>query len=152
MNVSRSALPSVPSMGVDIDPERRRRLLRIVIAVVAACGVILLAALIARIVRGSGNAGTAATAAKPTYLASPATPASAPPPHAPGDMETPAGVASGTLRIDRPALMGRVWLDGNKLSAASSPVSCGQHTLKVGTRGYTHTVEVPCGGELHVAR
>jgi hypothetical protein len=44
-----------------------------------------------------------------------------------------------------------VWLDGKKLSSSSALVSCGTHQVKVG-RHKTHSIDVPCGGEIAVAK
>jgi hypothetical protein len=52
----------------------------------------------------------------------------------------------------RPAVPGKVWLDGQKIDAATATVACGKHQLKVGVKGKAHAVDVPCGGDLKVAR
>ncbi len=64
---------------------------------------------------------------------------------------TPDGNSSGTVRIDKPAKSGHVWLDGTKITSASALVSCGTHRIKVG-HGRTHSIDVPCGGEIGVSR
>jgi hypothetical protein len=64
---------------------------------------------------------------------------------------TSTGASTGTVRLDRPATAGRAWLDGKKLSSSSALVTCGTHQIKVG-RGRTHSIDVPCGGEIGVSR
>ncbi|MDP9036823.1 MAG: hypothetical protein M3O50_18655 [Myxococcota bacterium] len=59
---------------------------------------------------------------------------------------------TGTVRLHRPAAPNHVWLDGAKLSAASSVVSCGSHLIKVGARSRPRTIQVPCGAQIEVAR
>jgi hypothetical protein len=45
-----------------------------------------------------------------------------------------------------------VWIDGTRLRAASAVVACGKHEVKIGAHGKVHAVDVPCGGELKLAR
>jgi hypothetical protein len=59
--------------------------------------------------------------------------------------------STGTVRLDKPAVAGHVWLDGKKLSSKSALVSCGTHQIRVG-RGRTHSVDVPCGSEIGVSK
>ncbi len=166
------AVSSVPALGVDAPgkgtppegavvstrdlelPARRRRLGNIVFAAIAACGAILVAAGIARVARSADRTTqldtitpqpvTAAAAAGPVNAGLPSTATS----------PTPASPASlvGTLHIDRPAVPGRVWLDGKKLTGTSAVVSCGPHQIKVGARGRAHAVDVPCSGDLRLSR
>jgi hypothetical protein len=146
-----------PTMEVRL-PTRRRRLGGVVIGAVAGCALILLAAGIARV----GHASSP----PPTVQATPTTPAPATtsldsttattpdpatPPVTAGTTSTTTTSSTGTVRLDRPAVAGRVWLDGKKLSASSALVSCGTHQIKVG-RGRTHSIDVPCGGELGVSK
>jgi hypothetical protein len=143
-------------------PARRRRLGGIVIAAIAGCTLILVAAGVARV----GHASSAPDpASSPALAALPATTAAAttPPGVDPSPATTPAPAttaaatasptlsSTGTVRLDRPALPGHVWLDGKKLSSRSALVSCGTHQIKVG-RGRTHSVDVPCGSEIGVSR
>jgi hypothetical protein len=44
-----------------------------------------------------------------------------------------------------------VFLDGKKLVTRSDVVTCGPHQVRVG-RNKSHTIDVPCGGELRVSR
>jgi hypothetical protein len=129
-------------------PARRRKLARIVLAAVGACGLILVAAGVAHVLRPAVDTASAATApAAPPPVPAPATanpPAAAP--AAPPD--TP---QTGTVHVARPASPGKVWLDGQKLTTASATVACGDHQLKVG-HGKAHAITVPCGGDLKVSR
>jgi hypothetical protein len=147
-------------------PERRRRLGGIVVGAVAGCGLILLAAVIARAGHASSepprstasttaNATTtsAANAASNSTAASTSTPASNPASTTPAiPAATPGDIPStGTVRLERPAVAGRVWLDGKKLTTKSALVSCGTHQIKVGLKR-THSIDVPCGGDIAVSR
>lgn len=151
-----------PTMEVRL-PVRRRRLGAIVIGAVSCCGLILLAAVIARVGHASSESSTASassTAPAATAASSPAgtmTTVAEPSPAPPSatavapSSATGSGASTGTVRLDKPAVAGRVWLDGKKLSSSSALVSCGTHQIKVG-RGRTHSIDVPCGGELGVSR
>ncbi|HEY1695091.1 MAG TPA: hypothetical protein VGG39_23145 [Polyangiaceae bacterium] len=151
-----------PTMEVRL-PMRRRRLGVIVVATVAGCALILVAAGIARVSHASSPAATvspstaAAGTPDPSVPSTSATAAPAPvPPPSPAAPVTPSpttstGASTGTVRLDRPATPGRAWLDGKRLSSSSALVSCGTHQIKVG-RGRTHSIDVPCGGEIGVAK
>ena len=152
-----------PTAG-HILPLKRRRLRGIVIGALGGCALILVAAGIARVSHASGQAEptTAATAgaAAPTTTTTadtspptmPAPTSASPAPGTPAATATQTGSSStGTVRIDRPATPGRVWLDGKKLSSSSAMVSCGTHQVKVGLRR-AHSIDVPCGGEIGVSR
>jgi hypothetical protein len=142
------------SLRISLPPARRKRLTRIVFGAVGACGLILVAAGIVHLLRPGQDtaafAATATAATPPPPVATPAPqPASAPaitaaPP-------TPDVPQTGTLRLQRPASPGKVWLDGQKITAASATVACGQHQLKVG-RGKAHPIDVPCGGDLKISK
>jgi len=144
-----------PTMEIRLPAPRRRRLGGIVIGAIAGCALILVAAGIARVGHASSSPSTApATTAATTAPSSPATatPPAATAPAATSPAPTSLDVSStGTVRLDRPALAGHVWLDGKKLSATSALVSCGTHQIKVG-RGRTHSVDVPCGSEIGVSK
>ncbi len=133
-------------------PERRRRLVRVVVITVSGCALILVAAVTARL----GHRGADAPANAPITIASVEPPAAAHPvaPVPAAVAADPAVVAptTGTVRLQRPALPGHVWLDGTKLTAGLATVSCGKHKVKVGMWGRTHPVDVPCGGELKVTK
>jgi len=139
---------------------RRAKLSRIVVAAVAACTAILVAAGVAHLARANNRDVAIATgsAARPTATALPTTTLSSPiptPAQTPIPTSTPIPAeapATGTLRVQRPAAAGLVWLDGSKLTTPTAIVSCGQHQLKVGARGRAHSINVPCGGELRVSR
>lgn len=126
-------------------PARRQKLSRIVFAALAACGLILVAAVVAQLLRPKEDAAVAAVPAA-TALPAPALPAPATPPAA----AVPDAPQTGTLHLQRPAAPGKVWLDGQKISAATVTVACGDHQLKVG-RAKAHTVTIPCGGDLKIA-
>ena len=146
-----------PTMEIRLPP-RRRRLGGIVIAAIAGCALILVAAGIARVGHASSSP---APASSPVFTATTAavTPTSAPLDTAPAATSTPSspapaslgGSSAGTVRLERPAVAGHVWLDGKKLSSTSALVSCGTHQIKVG-RGRTHSVDVPCGSEIGVSK
>jgi hypothetical protein len=168
------AVSSVPALGADATggrgtppegavvstrdlelPARRRRLGSIVFAAIGACGAILVAAGIARVARSADKTTQSDTITPPPVTAAAAAgPAVAGLPSA-GTGPTPASPAApvvGTLHIDRPAVPGRVWVDGKKLTATSAVLSCGQHQIRLGARGRAHPIDVPCGGDLHVSR
>jgi hypothetical protein len=143
-----------PTVQIRI-PARQRRLGNIVVGALAGCAVILVAAGIVRVVHAS-DASPSATTASTTPTADP-TVASTATATTPPDTATapapppPVAPSTGTVRLDRPATAGHVWLDGKKLSAPSATVSCGTHQIRVG-RGRVHSVDVPCGGEVGVSR
>jgi hypothetical protein len=143
-------LEGTGSIRFRLAPARRRKLKRIVIGTLAACGAILLAAGIVHLVRPSND--TSAYAATNSATA-PATPPPAVSPPLATAAPAPADVPqTGTLTLQRPAAPGRVWLDGQKISAASATVTCGKHQLKVGARSKPRAIDIPCGGELKVTR
>ena len=137
------------SIRFRLAPARRRKLKRIVIGTLAACGAILLAAGVAHLVRPSND-----TSAYAATNSAPAPIVPAPPAVAPVAAPTPATDApqTGTLYLQRPAAAGKVWLDGQKIGAASATVTCGKHQLKVGARGKPRAIDIPCGGELRITR
>jgi hypothetical protein len=145
------------SQRISLPPARRRKLTRIVFGALGACGVILVAAAIAHAVRPNDDAtafASTATAAafppsSPAVAAAPKAPPVAPAPAAPPAADVP---QTGTLRLQRPAAAGKVWLDGQKIATAAATVSCGPHQLKIGAHGKAHAIDVPCGGELKVSR
>jgi hypothetical protein len=150
-------------------PMPRRRLGGIVVAAVAGCALILVAAVIARVSHASSEPQTTAALAKdivkdppqvtdntkaPASQADPA-PANSPSTAtaaAAGAPALPDPPTTGTLRVERPATPGRVWVDGKKLTSQSALVSCGPHQIRIGIRGRTRTVQVPCDGELVVSK
>jgi hypothetical protein len=157
-----------PTMEIRLPARPRRRLGAIVIATIAGCALILVAAGIARVGHASSAPDTplsaasaaATTAATPIAtstattdtVSSPATtstPAAAPATTAP--RTTDPSSSTGTVRLDRPAIPGHVWLDGQKLQSKSVLVSCGTHQLRVG-HGRTHSIDVPCGSEIGVSK
>jgi hypothetical protein len=149
-------LEGTGSIRFRLAPARRKKLTRIVVATLAACGLILLAAGVAHVLRPNNDAeayaATPAVPPPPAPSAAIAPPAQAPAPPAaaaPAPADTP---TTGTLRLQRPAAPGKVWLDGDKISAASASVACGKHQLKIGPHGKPRTVDIPCGGELKVSR
>jgi hypothetical protein len=138
------------SRRISLPPERRKNLKRIVIGALGACGVILVAAGIAHLVRRN-DVDTPAYAATAAAMppAAPAAPAS--PPSVPAATPTPDVPQTGTLRLLHPAVPGKVWLDGQKIVAASATVACGDHQIKIG-HAKAHTVNIPCGGDVKVAK
>jgi hypothetical protein len=129
--------------------ERRRRLQRIVVGAVGSCCLILVAAVGAQAARAAGAHAAAARqqqeAVVPPVVAAVATPPTPQP-------AEPAPPTTGTLRLRRPAALGQVWLDGAKVTTATPVVACGKHQVQVGSKGRPHGVDVPCGGEVVVAR
>jgi len=142
------------SLRIALPPARREKLTRIVFAAVGTCGLILVAAGIAHVVRPSQDtpalAATAA-AATPAPVVAPAIPTANPSPAAQAAAPVPDVPQTGTLHLQRPAAPGKVWLDGQKITALSATVNCGDHQLKVG-RGKAHSINIPCGGDLKVSR
>jgi hypothetical protein len=145
-----------PTMEIRL-PVRRRRLGGIVVAAVAGCALILVAAGIARVGHASSTPDTAALPPSTTTTTATATATSVPLATTPPPVATSAaatssdGASTGTVRLERPATAGRVWLDGRKLSSTSAMVSCGTHQIRVG-RGRTHSIDVPCGSEIAVSK
>jgi hypothetical protein len=142
-----------------IVPRRRRNLSKVVFAAIAACGVIIVAAGVARIAHANGESSSDAPSAAAGGGATPGPAAAAavvpaaaatPAPAAVGATASATDPASaGTVRLSKPSLAGHVWLDGKKISATSVVVSCGTHQVKVG-HGRKHSIDVPCGGEIAV--
>jgi hypothetical protein len=133
-------------------PERRRRLIRVVIATVTGCAVILVAAGVARLAHPAADPSTPAPiviAAPPPVVAPTPAVAAAPAEPAPAPVAAP---TTGTLHLQRPALPGHVWVDGTKLTTATATVPCGKHRVKVGQWGKTHTIDVACGSDVKVSR
>jgi hypothetical protein len=146
--------PTVQTSSVRV-PLRRRRLGGIVVVAVGVCALILVAAGIARV----GHASSEPETAQAHPAAPDPSPDPAPPSAAPAAAPTAAAVApsasapasTGTVRLQRPAVASRVWLDGKKMTSASVVVSCGTHQVRVGVRR-THSIDVPCGGEIAVSK
>jgi hypothetical protein len=138
----------------------RRRLGGVVAVTVVACALILVAAGIARVGHASSQPPPVVAAAATTVAATP-TEAPAAEPSASAVPPTPAPVASGApaeddrstgkVRLEKPALPKRTWLDGKKMTSSSAVVSCGTHQIRVGFRR-THSIDVPCGGEVAVSK
>jgi hypothetical protein len=147
--------------GVVVRP--RRNLGKVVIGAVAACALILVAAGVTRVSQASSEPSSPAKAGTPTTeqpTATTATPAPQTPPHAvtspspsPGTVgvRAPDSSSTGTVRLDRPAAPGKVWIDGKKISATSVLLTCGTHQIKVG-HGRKHSIDVPCGGEIAITK
>jgi hypothetical protein len=138
---------------------RRRRLAGVVFMAIAGCGAILVAAAFARLSRSKEAAAATSSAmaaeAPPstTNAASAATEPPAAPPMSTSTMATTAAApdpATGTVVLGKATARGPVWLDGKRLSAASTVVACGSHQVKVGFSGRAHALAVPCGGTLKV--
>ncbi len=139
------------SLRIRLAPARRRKLTRIVFVALGACGVILVAAAVAHVVRPSGDAAAFAATDTTAAIVVPAPPATpAPPPAVTAPPPVPDVPQTGTLRLQHPAAPGKVWLDGQKITVASATVACGDHQLKVG-RAKAHSINVPCGGDVKVS-
>jgi|CZKU01.1.fsa_nt_gi hypothetical protein len=136
------------SVRIRLAPARRRKLTLVVVAALGACTLILVAAGIAHLARAN-NETSALAATEPSAIAPPA-PGAAPvaaPAAPPVDIPQ-----TGTLRLQRPATAGKVWLDGQKITTAWATVACGSHQVKLGAHGKPHAVDVPCGGELRLSK
>jgi hypothetical protein len=117
----------------------------------AACGVILIAAGIAHMLRPNQDAAALAATGAATDTPPPAvTTASPPAATTPPSPPVPDAPQTGTLHLLRPAAPGKVWLDGQKITVASATVACGDHQLKVG-RAKARAITIPCGGDLKVS-
>jgi hypothetical protein len=88
-------------------------------------------------------AASPATPPEPSMLVAAAAPAVA--------VQSLPRVATGTVSVAAVAASHRLYIDGKLASAGSATVSCGRHAVKVGARGATRTVNVPCGQEVVVA-
>jgi len=90
----------------------------------------------------SADAGHAADAAQGTV-------AVAPPPSA---QPLDPGPGGGVLLLPRSAEQHRIYVDGKLASHGSAPirVTCGRHTVQIGSAGKTRDLDVPCGGEIEV--
>jgi len=135
---------------------RRRRFDGVVIATVAGCALILVAAAISRVSHASSaeqspaRAPSSAAADEPSAASQPAPPSHEPQATAaPEPAEQP---TKGTVRLDRPSLAGRVWIDGKKVTSTTAAVTCGAHQVKVGASARARSLQVPCGGELVISR
>ena len=158
----------MPTAG-HLVPVQRRRLRGVVIAALGGCALILVAAGIARISRAASSPDTPSAAAAtatpdspaataPTTAAATANTAASPTAAVPAPQSTPtpataggSAPSTGTIRLDKPATPGRVWVDGKKLSSSSAMVSCGTHQIRVGLHR-KHSIDVPCGGEIGVSK
>jgi hypothetical protein len=139
-------------------PLKRRHLGGIVVAAVAGCGLILVAAVIARVSHASNQPASPAAPStvvsasandfKPMILP-PSPPRESAPAITPASSDAP---TTGTVRLQRPATAGRVWIDGKKLTSSSALVSCGVHQIKVGAWARARPVQIPCGGEIVVSK
>jgi hypothetical protein len=136
----------------------RRRLGRAVWAVLGAAALVSLFSIVGVLARAAHRRAETPATANPLTRAETAGPA--PSIDAPGDTKraetaaipapAPEPPSTGTVRLRRPASPSRVWLDGSKLTAASSVVSCGTHQIKVGARARPRSVDVPCGGQIDI--
>ena len=61
-------------------------------------------------------------------------------------------VEVGTVSLAASVSNHRLFIDGHVASGGSSVVSCGSHYVKVGSRGVSHRIVVPCGEEVIVER
>jgi hypothetical protein len=162
-------------------PLRRRLLRRVVIAALSACALILVAAGITRVVHASsepdhvarasassGNRATPAIAPSTAGAASASGATAAQGTSAAGANEAASAVGTsaapsggtgtpqsapmtGSLHLERNLTPRWVLLDGKKLTSRTEVVACGPHQIKVGPNR-AHPIDIPCGGELSVAR
>ena len=162
--VSTSA-SSIAPVGLDLAPNRpmdeeinptmeirlplpRRRLGGVVVATVASCTLILVAAALARVGHADyePSTGTAAVAPQPTApRAAAPTPVPAPLPPTPAPALTAVATdtpSTGTIRIARPSAVCQVLLDWRKITASSAIVSCGTHQIRLGS-ARPHSIDVP---------
>jgi hypothetical protein len=58
----------------------------------------------------------------------------------------------GTVSLATAASGHRLFIDGSLVKTGSAIVSCGKHLVKVGSKGRTESVDVPCGSEVVVGR
>ncbi len=140
------ALPPVPVFW-------RRRLRGIVVATVSCCALILVAAAISRVSHAS-NASRGAIAPAAAMVNDPTSAANASVGPAKTAVAAPVEAAPtrGIVRVERPAVAGRVWLDGKRLTTSTTTIACGAHQVKIGPSGRMRSLDVPCGGELVVSR
>jgi hypothetical protein len=133
-------------------PVKRRQLGGVVIATVAGCALILVAAAITRVGHASSAArAMPASAEAPASTAGGGATPAADSDHAAKVEPTPEPApTTGTLRLERPQILSRVTVDGKKLASASESMSCGKHQVKV-TGWRAHPIDIPCGGELVLA-
>ncbi len=59
---------------------------------------------------------------------------------------------TGTIRLAPSARVHRLFVDGAVQPHGQAEVRCGEHRVKVGSAGQPHTITVPCGDEVVVAR
>jgi hypothetical protein len=151
----------------DPNPARRKLRRRLAIAAVAVAGLfavgVALRPKIAKFI--APRAALAATVREPLAVARVAVPppeTAAPPPAPPKNEATSshrAGVASidvanlpqasvGTVTLAAAAAEHRLFVDGVVRPRGEAVVSCGKHRVKVGSRGRTRIVDVPCGGDV----
>src|SRR6266480_3588890 len=108
-------------------PVQRRRLGGIVVAAVATCALILVAAIIARVSHASNEppptaavpmsateAPTRNTPSVPDRVPTPETARAAPTALAQASSDPP---TTGMIRVERPSVAGRVWIDGKKMTS-----------------------------------
>lgn len=103
----------------------------------------------------------------PSAAPAPAAPATVaavrPPPSADDEAEPPpekrpprggAKATTGVLRPPASAKGHRVFVDGRVMGEGTAPITlpCGKHTVKVGSSGHAHPVDVPCGGEVKLTK
>jgi len=129
----------------------------LIVGTVGGCALILLAGGIARVGHASSPPSpavvpeTEVAAATSAPLTTNVSPSPAPPAVEGTPATSSAGPSTGTVRLGRGLIPSRVLFDGKKLTSTSALVSCGTHQIRVG-HGRTHSVDVPCGGEIGVAK
>jgi hypothetical protein len=103
------------------------------------------------------------SATQPLAVASAAAPAPAPAPPAPAPAPAPLQVATapsvaapsgttGTITVGPGQGGHRVWIDKHIVgeSPGTFTVRCGWRSVQVGSQGYKHQVNIPCGGDIQV--
>jgi hypothetical protein len=128
--------------------------------VLAIASVTLVAALAIGVGARSASQDAVASAATPPAPAAAAPPAVQPDPPPPDLAAAPAAAAPakkayGKLTIRGDARAKNVYMDGKRLLGAGTrtfAVICGAHSIAVGTKDGAHDVDVPCNGELVIAK
>ncbi len=99
------------------------------------------------------------SAPQPLAVASAPAPAPAPAPPAPAPLQVatapsvaaPSGT-TGTITVGPGQGGHRVWVDKHIVgeSPGTFTVRCGWRSVQVGSQGYKHQVNIPCGGDIQV--
>jgi hypothetical protein len=154
--------PAPPAFPVDrsvrIPPALRTRTVVAVAATMMAALAILDVSLVMRRAHRAPAAAHVATATASAMIAIPpapppseavsAAPVATPPIPVPTPLTEEATATTGTI-LGAPAH--RLYVDGHLAAGYRAVVTCGEHHVKIGARGATRTVNVPCGETVNVA-